>query len=215
MLQLDMKTFEVKNISYNDAGKEILHDISLDIDEKDHYVTITGPSGGGKSTFLKILSSLLDFSSGELIYRGKSLQVLDPILYRREVSYCFQQPVLFGQTVRECLTFPFEIRKLDFDKEKVLAELAEVNLGADFLDQEISKLSGGEKQRVALVRNMLFEPAVLLLDEVTSGLDSENKTIVRDFINRQKATIIEVTHDSEEIAQAQLLLRIEEGKLVE
>ncbi|WP_460023298.1 ABC transporter ATP-binding protein [Lactovum odontotermitis] len=210
-----MKTFEVKNISYNDAGKEILHDISLDIDEKDHYVTITGPSGGGKSTFLKILSSLLDFSSGELIYRGKSLQVLDPILYRREVSYCFQQPVLFGQTVRECLTFPFEIRKLDFDKEKVLAELAEVNLGADFLDQEISKLSGGEKQRVALVRNMLFEPAVLLLDEVTSGLDSENKTIVRDFINRQKATIIEVTHDSEEIAQAQLLLRIEEGKLVE
>ncbi|WP_460016474.1 ABC transporter ATP-binding protein [Lactovum odontotermitis] len=209
-----MKTFEVKNISYNDAGKEILHDISLDIDEKDHYVTITGPSGGGKSTFLKILSSLLDFSSGELLYRGKSLQELDPIHYRREVSYCFQQPVLFGQTVRECLTFPFEIRKLDFDKEKVLAELAEVNLGADFLDQEISKLSGGEKQRVALVRNMLFEPAVLLLDEVTSGLDSENKTIVRDFINRQKATIIEVTHDSEEIAQAQHLLRIEEGKLV-
>ncbi|MDR2976639.1 MAG: ATP-binding cassette domain-containing protein [Streptococcaceae bacterium] len=209
-----MKIFEMRHLTVRDGEKEILHDLSFDLDENVESITITGPSGGGKSTFLKVLSSLQDFASGELLYKGKSLRELDPVQYRREVSYCFQQPVLFGETVRDCLNFPFEIRKLPFDEAKVLERLSEVNLSEDFMTQGISKLSGGEKQRVALVRNILFAPSVLLLDEVTSGLDSENKAIVREFIQKQKAVIVEVTHDAAEIEQAQHLLYIEEGRMV-
>lgn len=208
-----MKIFEIKNLSLTDGEKEILNNVSLEIEEGSH-LTITGPSGGGKSTLLKAIASLVDYSSGELLYKGKSLKEIDPILYRREVSYCFQQPVLFGETVKDCLTFPFEIRKLSFDENKVISLLSGVNLSSEFLSQEIAKLSGGEKQRVALVRNMIFAPKVILLDEVTAGLDSENKEIVRQFVKKQMATVIEVTHDNEELEEAQKLVRIEDGGLI-
>ncbi|MGZ7244421.1 ATP-binding cassette domain-containing protein, partial [Streptococcus pyogenes] len=68
--------------------------------------------------------------------------------YRRQVSYCFQQPVLFGQSVRDNMVFPFEIRELAFEQDKVLKALSRLNLGPEFLEKPIKDLSGGEKQRV-------------------------------------------------------------------
>jgi putative ABC transport system ATP-binding protein len=207
-----MKLFEIQDLRVYDGEKEILRLASLSIDTGER-LTITGASGGGKSTFLKVLASLQTYQKGNILYEGKNLQNLDPVSYRREVSYCFQQPVLFGKTVGDCLSFPFEIRKQTLDEEKAVSQLTEVNLTSDFLSQELTKLSGGEKQRVALVRNLLFAPKVLLLDEVTTGLDVENKAIVRAFIAHQKATIIEVTHDAEEVASAKRLITIEGGSL--
>ena len=93
-----------------------------------------------------------------IYYDGNDLQRLNPIDYRKEVSYCFQQPVLFGQTVADNLAFPFIIRQFPFDQHRALAALAAVDLPPRFLEQAISELSGGEKQRVALVRNLLFDP---------------------------------------------------------
>lgn len=205
-----METYSIKNLSLVDGDKEILKNIDLEIGEN---LTITGPSGSGKSTLLKIIGSMQSATSGDIFYQGENLSEIDPVSYRREVSYCFQQPVLFGQTVRDNLSFPFDLRKLDFDEEKTISMLSAVNLSADFLNQEVAKLSGGEKQRVALVRNLLFAPKVLLLDEVTTGLDAENKAIVRQIINAQEALIIEVTHDAEEIAAAKNLITIDEGRL--
>lgn len=212
-----MKIFELKKVSVESSGKTILKAISLDID-KGAYLTITGTSGSGKSTLLKVLSTLQSYQSGDVMYAGQNLKTLDPVLYRREVSYCFQQPVLFGTTVRDNLTFPFQIRKLDFDEKKALTLLSEVNLDKNFLDKPLTELSGGEKQRVALVRNLIFQPQVLLLDEVTAGLDADNKAIVRQLIGRAQAmgvTILEVTHDATEILGATTLIRIEGGEIVE
>ena len=141
---------------------------------------------------------------------------LDPVAYRREVSYCFQQPVLFGQTVRDNVAFPFEIRQIPFDQERVLTALARLNLGPEFLEKPIKDLSGGEKQRVALVRNLLFEPKVLLLDEVSSGLDEKTKILLRTFLNdlhQEGVTLIEVTHDQQEIEAAERLVTIVGGRL--
>ena len=205
-----METYSIKNLSLVDGDKEILKNIDLEIGEN---LTLTGSSGSGKSTLLKIIGSMQSATSGDIFYQGENLSEIDPVSYRREVSYCFQQPVLFGQTVRDNLSFPFDLRKLDFDEEKTISMLSAVNLSADFLNQEVAKLSGGEKQRVALVRNLLFAPKVLLLDEVTTGLDAENKAIVRQIINAQEALIIEVTHDAEEIAAAKNLITIDEGRL--
>lgn len=210
-----MIEFELKNLGLSNSEKVILDDINLTI-EKGSHLTITGPSGSGKSSLLRILAGLVSYNKGSLLFQGRDLKDMDPVLYRRQVSYCFQQPVLFGQTVRDNMTFPFEIRNISFDQEKVLSALSRLNLGHEFLDKPIKELSGGEKQRVALVRNLLFEPQVLLLDEVGSGLDEKTKKLVRTFLkelNSNGVTLIEVTHDQAELEQAEQLLKIVGGRL--
>ena len=210
-----MKIFELDNLGLVSPEKMILEGISLSIKEGEH-LTITGPSGSGKSSLLKLLAALVSPSSGQLFYQGQELGDLDPVAYRREVSYCFQQPVLFGQTVRDNVAFPFEIRQIHFDQERVLTALARLDLGPEFLDKPIKDLSGGEKQRVALVRNLLFEPKVLLLDEVSSGLDEKTKILLRTFLNdlhQEGVTLIEVTHDQQEIEAAERLVTIVGGRL--
>ena len=114
------------------------------------------------------------------------------------------------------MAFPFEIRQLPFDQERVLSALARLNLGPEFLEKPIKELSGGEKQRVALVRNLLFESKVLLLDEVSSGLDEQTKLLLRAFLkdlHQEGVTLIEVTHDQKEIEAADQLLTIVGGRL--
>lgn len=210
-----MKIFELDNLGLVSPEKMILEGISLSIKEGEH-LTITGPSGSGKSSLLKLLAALVSPSSGQLFYQGQELGDLDPVAYRREVSYCFQQPVLFGQTVRDNVAFPFEIRQIHFDQERVLTALARLDLGPEFLDKPIKDLSGGEKQRVALVRNLLFEPKVLLLDEVSSGLDEKTKILLRTFLkdlHQEGVTLIEVTHDQQEIEAAERLVTIVGGRL--
>ncbi len=115
------------------------------------------------------------------------------------------------------MQFPFEIRQLPFDEAKVVGQLERFDLSRAYLYQEVKDLSGGEKQRVALVCNLLFEPRVLLLDEVTAGLDGVTKRLVNGVITDYHTaghTIIEVTHDSEEIQAASRLVIIEKGVLV-
>ena len=211
-----MKIFELDNLGLVSPEKMILEGISLSIKEGEH-LTITGPSGSGKSSLLKLLAALVSPSSGQLFYQGQEMGDLDPVAYRREVSYCFQQPVLFGQTVRDNVAFPFEIRQIPFDQERVLTALARLNLGPEFLEKPIKDLSGGEKQRVALVRNLLFEPKALLLDEVSSGLDEKTKILLRTFLkdlHQEGVTLIEVTHDQQEIEAAERLVTIVGGRLV-
>ena len=210
-----MKIFELDNLGLVSPEKIILEEISLSVEAGAH-LTITGPSGSGKSSLLKLLAALVSPSSGRIVYQGRDLEDLDPVAYRREVSYCFQQPLLFGQTVRDNMAFPFEIRQLPFDQERVLSALARLNLGPEFLEKPIKELSGGEKQRVALVRNLLFEPKVLLLDEVSSGLDEQTKLLLRAFLkdlHQAGVTLIEVTHDQREIEEAEHLVTIVEGRL--
>ena len=210
-----MKIFELDNLGLVSPEKVILEEISLSVEAGAH-LTITGPSGSGKSSLLKLLAALVSPSSGRIVYQGRDLEDLDPVTYRREVSYCFQQPVLFGQTVRDNVAFPFEIRQIPFDQERVLTALARLDLGPEFLDKPIKDLSGGEKQRVALVRNLLFEPKVLLLDEVSSGLDEKTKILLRTFLkdlHQEGVTLIEVTHDQQEIEAAERLVTIVGGRL--
>lgn len=208
--------FELKHVGIIREQKHILQDINLTIANGD-YITVTGPSGSGKSTLVKALASLIDPDEGVLSYNGQDIMTLNPIEYRREVSYCVQQPILFGETVRDNFTFPYQIRKQAFDTVKVEAYLEQVQLDAHYLDQPIESLSGGERQRVALLRNVLFEPRVLLLDEVTTGLDTVNKTIIHNLIEQfnreQKITIVQITHDAEEIAMANRLLKVVDGRI--
>ncbi|EFR43803.1 ABC transporter ATP-binding protein [Streptococcus pseudoporcinus] len=193
-----MAILEFKDVSFSSDGKDILKKLSFTIDEGD-YVSIVGPSGSGKSTLLKLASYLQSPTSGAIIFDGKSLEDYNPIELRQAISYCFQTPHLFGDKVKDNIQFPYEIRHLSLDQTRVkeLFELFKMDLS--YLEQDVKKLSGGEKQRIALIRQLLFEPRLLLLDEVTSALDSVNKEIVENVIaslHNKGITILWITHDS-------------------
>ncbi len=207
---------EVKHLSFSVGEKEILKDISFKI-QKGDFLTIKGPSGSGKSTLLKLLAAIMNPSTGEIIYKGKPLSEYEITDYRKEVSYSFQNAALFGTTVADNLMFPYEIRNEPFDRDRAIALLDKVMLSKQYLDQKITELSGGEKQRVALIRNVLFTPEVLLLDEVTSALDAENRKVISDAIlrlNRENnITVLWVTHNTDEINDAAKTIEMKAGRL--
>ncbi|MCD5001996.1 ATP-binding cassette domain-containing protein [Enterococcus saccharolyticus] len=209
-----MAQLQVKQVSYQIEEKQLLKEISFEV-QQGEFVTLTGPSGSGKSTLLKIIASLVTATSGEIYLDGQAQTSFLLNEYRQEVSYCFQQPSLFGKTVRDNLIFPFTVRNQPFDEELALHYLQKVAL-ASFLDKKVTELSGGEKQRIALIRNLLFLPKILLLDEVTVGLDAENKQIIYQllhFLQEKGVTLIQITHDAEEISQASRILVLEKGVL--
>ena len=209
---------KLTQLSFKANDNLILNDINLSIEEGE-FVTITGPSGSGKSTLLKIMASMISQTAGSIDYQGKRLEEYDPIAYRKEVSYCFQTAVLFGKTVQENLSFPYEIRQEAFNSEKAAAYLMKVGLNKTYLTKNINDLSGGEKQRIALVRNLLITPKVLLLDEVTSALDAENQLIIRQLIREMNQTegitVLWVTHNADEIAESDRVIQIVNGEAEE
>lgn len=206
----------VSNIVFKPNNQTILNGLSFEVN-KGERVIITGPSGGGKSTLLKIIASLINPTDGTVEFEGENVLEGDILSYRQKVSYFFQNATLFDQTVRDNVAFPYKIRDEDFDEAKCVKLLERVKLNESYLDKPIKELSGGEKQRIALVRNLLYLPEVLLLDEVTSSLDAENKeiiyTILDELNTENDITILSVTHDEREISQADRVLTIVNGEL--
>ncbi|AKP67095.1 ABC transporter ATP-binding protein [Companilactobacillus ginsenosidimutans] len=205
---------QVKSLNYQVDDQKILTDINLNV-ERNSYLTFVGPSGSGKSTLMRIIASMINATSGEVLFNGKNLREYDPTTYRQKVSYAFQQPTLFGKTVKDNLEFPFLVRKQEFDRAKVTSYLEMVNLTEKYIEKSVNDVSGGEKQRIALLRNLIFPPEVLITDEVTTGLDADNKNIVRsliDHFNRDEGvTVLRVTHDDAEISAATRKITIEKG----
>lgn len=203
---------DVQDVAFSVGDRQLLKPVSLQLYQGD-CVLLTGPSGSGKSTFLKILASLITPTSGQLFFRNSDITTLRAEAYRQQVSYCFQTPQLFGQTVYDNLALPWQIRRQKPQRDKLVAALESVNLYPDMLNKPVEQLSGGEKQRVGLLRNLQFMPEVLLLDEVTSALDEENRLSVLSLINRisaeEKVAVVRISHDVNDIQQAEQVLRLE------
>lgn len=211
-----MNSLELIQVTYQDQEQLIVAPLDLVVPQG-AFLTLVGPSGSGKSTVLKLIASLLTPSKGEILFESKPQSTYDYTTYRQAVSYCFQQPTLFGKTVRDNLEFPYIVRDQKPEEQQMIQALAKVDLAPSYLDKKITQLSGGERQRVALIRNVLFPPKVLLLDEVTVGLDEESKKIVQQLIrelSEQNITIIQVTHDQSEIEAAKQIIELKGGKLV-
>ena len=211
-----MTILEFQNVNYFSDDKAIINGISLKINKGD-YIYIVGPSGGGKSTFLKLCCHLISPTKGDIFYKGKNLLDYNPIELRKEISYTFQTPYLFGDSISENIEFPFKTRNLQVDYEKVYSLMELFKINKDFLRKEVTNLSGGEKQRIALIRNLLFKPEILLLDEVTSALDMENTEIVEDAINvlnKEGVTIVWVTHNiGQSRRNGNKIITIENGEI--
>ena len=195
----------LEGVHYQIDEQVILDAVSFTL-KLGEFKLITGPSGCGKSTLLKIVSSLLSPTRGSITFNGKNIDDIAPEEYRKQVSYCFQTPVLFGNTVYDNLALPYQIRQLKPDEKKMHEDLAQLALPDSMLKKGIDELSGGEKQRISLIRNLQFMPKVLLLDEITSALDEDNKRNVNELIQRlvadQGLAVLWVTHDKDEIEHA-------------
>lgn len=211
-----MPVLEFKNVSFDDKNERILKNISFTIDKGD-FLSIVGPSGSGKSTMLKLCCHLISPSEGDIFLNQRSFFQYDPTDIRRKISYCFQIPVLFENTVKDNLEYPFTLRGETINM--ILAEelLHRLNLTADIMNKEVKNLSGGEKQRIALVRSLLTDPEILLLDEVTSALDHENIRLVNSLIkelNNRGLTVLWITHGLDKNRDmANKILSLEKGEL--
>ncbi|HEJ6668986.1 TPA: iron ABC transporter ATP-binding protein FetA [Klebsiella oxytoca] len=195
----------LENVGFQADDVTILNEISFQL-RAGEFKLITGPSGCGKSTLLKIIASLLSPTSGKILFAGKDINTLTPETYSQQVSYCAQTPALFGDSVYDNLIFPWQIRNKQPEPKALVSDLLRFGLAENTLEKSINELSGGEKQRVSLIRNLQFLPQVLLLDEITSALDESNKTNVNEIIHRytseKNIAVLWVTHDSNEIAHA-------------
>ena len=205
---------ELRNINKAFGGKQILTNFSLSIPEK-QILAIVGPSGGGKTTLLRMLAGLETIDSGEIYYNGESLAI-DELEKRNLLGFVFQDFQLFPHlSVLENLTLS-PIKTMDMDKEaaetKARGLLEQLGL-AGHADAFPFSLSGGQKQRVALARAMMIDPEVIGYDEPTSALDPELRLEVEKLILQNKErgmTQIVVTHDlqfAENIADQ--LLKVE------
>lgn len=211
-----MTILEFQSVFYTHEDKNIINNISIDISEGD-FVYIIGPSGGGKSTFLKLCSHLISPTKGKIIFKQKDIFHYNPIDLRKDISYLFQTPYLFGDSVLDNLNFPYDLRNEKMDLEKIYELLTLFRLDKDFINKDVRNLSGGEKQRIALIRSILFKPKILLLDEVTSALDAENTLIVEDVIkrlNEEGVTVLWVTHNLEQSRRhGNKILTLESGRV--
>lgn len=188
--------FKFNQVRYRDIIS--VDDLTISSNET---TCIVGESGSGKTTFLKLLNHMVNYNQGTITYRGEDLKNLDPINLRREVILLPQAPVIFPGTVRDNLLIglAFSGRK-PVDDKRLLEEMKYAGLDKR-LDEEAEPLSGGEKQRLALIRVILMEPNVLLLDEPTSALDEGTELSIIEYINNylktKDKTLIMVTHSRE------------------
>lgn len=211
-----MNILSIKDVFYNMGDLEILKGISFDI-EKGDCISIVGQSGSGKSTLLKVCADMIPITSGNIYFNGKCYTSYNPIELRKKISYCLQTPELFGKSVCENLEFPFKIRKEQVNKQRIVKLLERFNIDESFLDKDIISLSGGEKQRISIIRNLLYTPDIILLDEATSALDLENEKVVEEYIqelNDLGVTVLWITHSMEQSEKIfNKRITISEGKI--
>ena len=193
---------ETRNLKKSFGKLEVLKGISTGI-RRGEVVSIIGPSGGGKSTFLRCLNLLETPDGGQVLFKGQDItdKKLNISQYRQSIGMVFQHFNVFPNlTVLENVTLaPVLEKKVPKDqaKEEAMALLRRVGLG-DKADEYPRKLSGGQKQRLAIVRAMAMKPEVMLFDEPTSALDPEMVgevlNVMRDLAD-QKMTMVVVTHE--------------------
>jgi putative ABC transport system ATP-binding protein len=200
-----------------------LSDIHLDINKGD-YVSISGPSGCGKSTLLAILGLLDSPSHGEYVLNGRPVEKLRMSerarIRNREIGFIFQAFNLIGDlTVYENVELPLTYRGMPSSERKRRVEEALERVGmAHRMKHYPSQLSGGQQQRVAVARALGGDPSILLADEPTGNLDSQNGEAVMELLkelHQNGSTICIVTHDNRYAAHAERTIHLFDGKVVD
>ena len=220
----DVKILEIKDLckvyGTGETKVDALKNVSFDV-EQGEFVAIVGPSGSGKSTLLHILGGVDCPTSGEVIISGTDISKLDEtklaIFRRRQIGLIYQFynliPIL---NVEENMTLPILLDGKKPD-QALLSDLVEKLGLSSRLTHLPNQLSGGQQQRVSIGRALMNHPALLLADEPTGNLDSENSkeivSLLRKFNKENKQTVIIITHDERIALSADRVITIEDGRI--
>ena len=219
-----MSILEVHNVTYRYESKyqtvNALNGVDCDFEEGKLYALV-GRSGSGKSTLLSLMAGLMLPTSGEILFDGVPTSSINLNRYRRENAAVIYQsfrllPLL---TVSENVTYPMELRGFKGRKARARAAelIAKVGLPDTVLNRFPDMLSGGEQQRVAVARAMGMNTKLLLADEPTGNLDTENSRLIVDLLlklaHEDGYCVVVVTHDLDIADRADLVFRMRDGKL--
>lgn len=191
---------ELKNVALQYPGKPpLFRGVNLIFDSSD-FLLIQGPSGSGKSSFLRLLNHLQTPSEGEILIDGRSAKQHNVLSLRRRIGYVQQTPVMIPGTVKDNLTLPFRYKiaraQVRPDDQELRENLNAYLLQDVGLEDSAETLSVGQKQRVALIRTLISKPDLLLCDEPTSSLDEQSRQVVETELDRSDLAIgvVLVTH---------------------
>lgn len=214
---------EYKNIALRYTEKDILKDVNLLIEDGE-FMVLVGPSGSGKTTMIKMINRLLEPTGGNIYMNGKRIKDYNERELRLSTGYVLQQIALFPNlTVAENIALIPEMK--GWSKEQIASKTEElldkVGLPAtEYVKRMPSELSGGEQQRIGIVRAIIGEPKILLMDEPFSALDAISRkqlqTLTKDLHKEFGMTTIFVTHDTDEALKlGDRIAVLEEGEIVQ
>jgi len=206
-----------QNITLNVQKQSLFEDADLQV-AGGEKVVICGASGTGKSSLLRAAVGALPLSAGSVHIDGETLSAETVGTIRNRIAFIGQEPVLGAESVREALLLPFTYKAHHHNRptEKQIAETLEILcLSTDILPKPCKRISGGEKQRIAVARALLLDKKIFLADEPTSALDPESKTAVITALFREGITLLSVSHDPDWIRAGQRRIEIQERKLME
>ena len=215
------KVFEVKDVVFSyDLVNNVLNGINFDIFENE-YVCIIGHNGSGKSTISKVLVGLLKPSSGKILVYGEEISSTNFFHLRNNVGIIFQNPdsQFIGLSARDDIAFGLENRRIKPSlMDEVIEEASDIVDIKHLLEKDSLSLSGGQKQRVAIASVLAINPKVIIFDESTSMLDPrgkmELKKIMIDLKNKANKTVISITHDMDEVLNADRVIVFKAGKII-
>ncbi|AWK89969.1 energy-coupling factor ABC transporter ATP-binding protein [Azospirillum thermophilum] len=205
---------ELRNVFHSYDGRPVLNGISLSLAER--RIAVLGCNGSGKSTFARLLNGLILPTEGEVLVDGHDTR-RDARAARQRVGFVFQNPdvQIVYPTVAEDIAFGLKARKLPKEEiaRRVEAVLDRYGLGR-YRDHPAHKLSGGEKQLLAIAGVLVLEPHHLVFDEPTTLLDLRNRRKVIEMIRGLSQTVIVVTHDLDMVREFDRVLVLEDGRVV-
>ena len=213
---------EVKNLSYHYDHKSedyILKDVSFHV-KQGEWLSIVGHNGSGKSTTVRLIDGLLEAESGDIIISGDKLTAGNVWEKRRQIGMVFQNPdnQFVGATVEDDVAFGLENQGMDYPMMvKRVHEALELVGMQNFKEREPARLSGGQKQRVAIAGVVALQPDIIILDEATSMLDPEGRLelirTVKEIKDKNRLTVISITHDLDEISLSDRVLVMKNGQV--
>jgi len=222
-MSFDKTDIEFKNVSFSyDNKRNVLNKINFKI-PSGSSLAIVGPTGSGKSTISRLLFRFYDVSSGSILVNGKDVRDITQVSLRKNIGVVPQDTVLFNDTIYYNLSYG----KINADEKEIwevarrakLSELIKTlpNGMSTVVGERGLKLSGGEKQRVAIARTLLKNPPILILDEATSSLDILTEKEIKVSLNNlaKKRTSIIIAHRLSTIVDADKILVFEKGKIIE
>lgn len=215
---------DIQHLTFTYLEEDIqpaLEDVSFSI-QPGEWVAIIGPNGSGKSTLAKTITGLLEPDEGTITVGGLVLNEKNVWDIRAMAGMVFQNPdnQFVGSTVQDDVAFGLENQGIprEIMIQRVHNALEKVDM-LPYLDREPARLSGGQKQRVAIAGIIALQPKLIILDEATSMLDPKGKQevlqTVKEVKEQENLTVISITHDIDEAAQANRILLLKEGKLIQ